>query len=568
MSRPRGSIIGAKPSWTTTATSGIWSLRQAEEMKADGKWPRGPVAPTSLAGTPGDGQVALTWTAPATTHGTITGYVVECTPNGGATVVVATGSTTASFAVTGLTNGTAYTFRVAAVNHTRGDWSDSVTVTPSAVQVDADFDDVVLLLKMEGANGGTQFVDSSIAQNANTASGVSLSTSVKRFGDSAGAFGFGFLDGFSGVDLSSGSYTVETWFYAAEDNVGDNYNVATVNYNGSSSSRWILDLGVGGGIVNVRMITENNMAVASYNTPYTHGTWIHVAWVNDTDANTFSAYVNGVRIGQRSAVNLTKYEAMQIGKGGPSYSARAYYLDELRISRIARYSGATFGQPTTAHPVAATGTVYITQQPPATTQIAGSTGTITAAAIAYGEQSVVWQWQRSTDSGATWSNVAGATSATLSLTGQSSANAGDRYRAVASNLAGTSSATSTASAIAMLASTFSSKPASWTGAGFASDPVLSADALGFPWPAGSFRGATLTTAIAGTLRITGTADPGGDCNYTMISRQGGEYGFEMLFYGECDPPPVDITASVLAGDQIVFQAGGTFRNVSIWIVPS
>lgn len=142
MSRPKGSIIGARPTWTTTATSGIWSLRQAEEMKADGKWPRGPVAPTSLAGTPGDGQVALTWAAPATTHGTITDYEVQYSSDGGVTWATFYEppaspqgwdiSTATSRTVTGLTNGTEYTFRVAAVNHTLGDWSDSVAVTPSA----------------------------------------------------------------------------------------------------------------------------------------------------------------------------------------------------------------------------------------------------------------------------------------------------------------------------------------------------------------------------------------------------------------------------------------------------
>ena len=133
MSRPKGSIIGARPTWTTTATSGIWTLRQAEEMKAANQWPRGPVAPTSLAGTGSHGEVALTWTAPATTHGTITDYVVEYTPAAGSPTVVATGSTAAAYTLTGLTNDTEYTIRVAGVNHTRGDWSSSVAVTPVAL---------------------------------------------------------------------------------------------------------------------------------------------------------------------------------------------------------------------------------------------------------------------------------------------------------------------------------------------------------------------------------------------------------------------------------------------------
>ena len=44
-------------------------------------------------------------------------------------------STATSRTVTGLTNATEYMFRVAAVNHTRGDFSDSVAVTPSALPV-------------------------------------------------------------------------------------------------------------------------------------------------------------------------------------------------------------------------------------------------------------------------------------------------------------------------------------------------------------------------------------------------------------------------------------------------
>ena len=135
MTRRSGGFRGAKPTWTTTSTSGVFGMKDVVDLKAANQWPRGPVAPTSLAGTGGDGQVELTWTAPATTHGTITDYVVEYTPAAGSPTVVATGSTAASYTLAGLTNDTEYTFRVAAVNHTRGDWSDSVAVTPLAPPV-------------------------------------------------------------------------------------------------------------------------------------------------------------------------------------------------------------------------------------------------------------------------------------------------------------------------------------------------------------------------------------------------------------------------------------------------
>ena len=94
-----------------------------------------PGAPTGGRRHGGQGQVALTWTAPASNGGSaITGYRV--TPFIGTTAQTAmlTGSTaTTSFTVTGLTNGTAYTFTVAAINAvgTGADSAASAAVTPS-----------------------------------------------------------------------------------------------------------------------------------------------------------------------------------------------------------------------------------------------------------------------------------------------------------------------------------------------------------------------------------------------------------------------------------------------------
>jgi hypothetical protein len=81
--------------------------------------PVGPtVAPTSVVGTASDAQVALTWTAPATNGGAISDYTIQYSSDSGATWTTFsdTVSATASVTVTGLTNGTAYVFRVAATN--------------------------------------------------------------------------------------------------------------------------------------------------------------------------------------------------------------------------------------------------------------------------------------------------------------------------------------------------------------------------------------------------------------------------------------------------------------------
>lgn len=103
-----------------------------------------PGAPTSVAGTAGPRNVALTWTAPASDGGSaITDYVVEYKVSTGSTwVVVADGiSTNASALVTGLVAGTAYVFRVKAVNNisaSGGGYSViSSNVTPNASVPDA-----------------------------------------------------------------------------------------------------------------------------------------------------------------------------------------------------------------------------------------------------------------------------------------------------------------------------------------------------------------------------------------------------------------------------------------------
>ena len=76
-----------------------------------------PVAPTNVSAVPGNGSAVVSWTAPASNNGSaVTGYVV--TPYVGTTAQTATtfNSTATSQTVTGLTNGTTYTFKVAAKN--------------------------------------------------------------------------------------------------------------------------------------------------------------------------------------------------------------------------------------------------------------------------------------------------------------------------------------------------------------------------------------------------------------------------------------------------------------------
>jgi hypothetical protein len=118
-------------------TGAAWEL--VAETAADPRWNLFlPAAPTGLTVTAGNAQASLSWTAPTgvIAQAPITDYVVQFSSNSGSTWsnFADAVSTTASVTVTGLTNGTAYVFRVAAINGVGvgAFTAASAAVTPSA----------------------------------------------------------------------------------------------------------------------------------------------------------------------------------------------------------------------------------------------------------------------------------------------------------------------------------------------------------------------------------------------------------------------------------------------------
>ena len=75
-----------------------------------------PTAPTVTAGVSGDGTVKLTWTAAGANGASVTGYVVTPAVGGVAQAPKSFASTATTQTITGLTNGTSYTFTVAGTN--------------------------------------------------------------------------------------------------------------------------------------------------------------------------------------------------------------------------------------------------------------------------------------------------------------------------------------------------------------------------------------------------------------------------------------------------------------------
>jgi hypothetical protein len=102
-----------------------------------------PDAPTAVTGTPGNTKVTVSWTAPESDGGSpISSYTATASPGGN--TCTTTGATTC--AISGLTNGTPYTFTVTATNEagTGPDSTPSVAVTPTGCGegLDGPFPDV------------------------------------------------------------------------------------------------------------------------------------------------------------------------------------------------------------------------------------------------------------------------------------------------------------------------------------------------------------------------------------------------------------------------------------------
>ena len=130
-----GLSSGTAYTFTVTATNAIGTSSPSSASNSV-TTPTVPGAPTIGTATAGPAQATVKWTAPGSNGGSaITGYVV--TPYIGAAAQTAQTfvSTATTEVVTGLTNGTAYTFKVAAINGvgTGGQSAGSNAVTPATV---------------------------------------------------------------------------------------------------------------------------------------------------------------------------------------------------------------------------------------------------------------------------------------------------------------------------------------------------------------------------------------------------------------------------------------------------
>lgn len=162
-----------------------------------------PGAPSALSATPGNGTAALSWTAPSLSGGAdVTGYSVQLSTNGGTTWTFAASFDTTSGTVSGLTNGQAYVFRVAATNpYGIGNYSSaSTSVTPAgppssprSLVATPGNAQVVLTWSAPSSNGGSAVTDYVVQYSFN--SGTSWTTFADGTSGTTGAVITGLTNG-------------------------------------------------------------------------------------------------------------------------------------------------------------------------------------------------------------------------------------------------------------------------------------------------------------------------------------------------------------------------------------
>lgn len=269
----------------------------------------------------------------------------------------------------------------------------------TVIETDGDpyYNNVSLLLHMDGTNGSTVFVDSSTNSYSITAvNSAQISTSIKKYGSGSGHFPSGSNNKLSIsvntplANFGTGDFTIEWWEYltTTSGNIGifcyggegqsggsdqpviglryESDSFLRVGYNrGTDNDVWV-DFNMSGFNSQDRLVTNQ---------------WVHCALVRQSGSLRF--YRNGnvnstVRsfnhnLPNASTINYPKNSTI----GSFNGTSRGQYIDDLRITKgVARYI-ANFTPPAAALPDVAGNNIGVTFTPSPAYAVANQTITVT-----------------------------------------------------------------------------------------------------------------------------------------------------------------------------------------------
>jgi len=334
MTRCNGSIVGPVNEPTNTVASGVWRLREAATYLQADEWPSQPAVPPAPAVVAENAQVSLSWAAPSG-GSPITDYAIEYSSNSGSTWTTFQDgvSTATSAVVTGLTNGTAYIFRLVSINPLGEVYgSASASTTPFSFNT-------TLLLHFDG-----NLSDSSGNNLQVTAGGAAApSTAQSKFGGSSlelAASDSVSVSPPAGFQLGTAAWTIEAWAYMRSVSL---YSclLEIGNHGGGGGSLFVLgDSG---------LQFYNNGTFYGSGATVTLNQWQHVA--ASFDGTTLRIFTDGVqRWSGPFAGDLNDGSTISIGYplayGGNSAYAFDGYIDEMRIVKGTSLYNGDFPIPT------------------------------------------------------------------------------------------------------------------------------------------------------------------------------------------------------------------------------
>ncbi len=213
-----------------------------------------PDTPSGLAATAGNLQVTLAWTAPTSDGGSsITGYKVERSTDAGVTwtaLTASTGSSSTSYTATGLTNGSAYAFRVSAVNPvgtgtasaTASATPDVVPGAPTSVATTSTNAEATVSWVAPASNGGTAVTGFTVAWTSNAVQGMTSGSAMAAAGTTSYRL--------TGL-VNGATYAFTVTATNAAGNGAASTSVAAVPYTGAGSPSNLVANALAGGQVNL-----------------------------------------------------------------------------------------------------------------------------------------------------------------------------------------------------------------------------------------------------------------------------------------------------------------------------
>jgi hypothetical protein len=217
----------------------------------------------------------------------------------------------------------------------------------SGAAYDPYWDNVVLLLKGEGADGSATFIDSSESSHVvSVSTGARISQDEAKFGSTSMYFngaGGATVSEINDFNFGSEDFTIE--FFVLKTAAGDATLVSRWGSNDSSSVFEII-------IYNNRMYFQTPNQNSNTTTLPPIGAWCHVAFCRN--GGTAKGFINGVEVVVNASYSTTPLPSLAtplgIGVRPNGLFPLQGYIDELRITKgVARYT-ANFTPPTAPFP--------------------------------------------------------------------------------------------------------------------------------------------------------------------------------------------------------------------------